>query len=76
MPVGVEPIDASTAVVVVDFAFLGAGRISPVGQSLRADAPEDVVELCFGDEERVVLLGDVIVRRVVVERDAVGQPDA
>src|SRR3954469_10623809 len=51
--VGVVPVDATAAVVVVDLAGLAVEGIRPVVESALPDAAEDLVELLVADQEGV-----------------------
>jgi hypothetical protein len=66
--VGVVPVDAAPAIVVVDAARLLVRRVRPVRQPPRLDALEDAVELFFADEEGVVLDREVLVGEDVGQR--------
>src|SRR5258708_5342424 len=68
-------VNAAAAVVVVDLALLLLHRIGPVVDALLLDAAEDLVELLLADEERVVLLLDLVVGVAEIERHAVGEHD-
>jgi hypothetical protein len=65
--VGIAEVHAAAAVVVIDHTRSAQHRISPVVELACDDALEDLVELGFADEERVVLCGDVTVDLVIVE---------
>jgi len=56
---------------VVDGAGGVAHRAGPVVEPTGKDAPEDLVEVVFADQERVVLLRDFAVHLMEIERDAV-----
>jgi hypothetical protein len=76
--VRVGEVHAPTAVVVVDLALPSADRVGVVVDAALLDAPEDLVELGFGDEEGVVLQVAVwglsrAVDLVEVEVDAVAR---
>jgi hypothetical protein len=61
MAVGVVPLDAAPAIVVVDAARLFVRRVGPVRQPPRLNALEDPIELFFADEEGIVLDREVLV---------------
>ena len=48
-------------VVIIDLTRLRLCRISPVGKRPFANPTKDFVELCFADEESIVLWGDLAV---------------
>src|SRR5664280_1750855 len=71
-------VHTMATVVVVDLTFGLEVRISPVVLSASLDAGEDLVEVVFGDQERIVLRKDLtvgIVEVVVVEGNAVAHLD-
>src|SRR5262245_52952990 len=69
--VGILEVHAAPAVIVVDLAAPGLAGVGPVVELSGADAAEDVVEVVLGDQEGVVLRGDVVVALVEIERDVV-----
>src|SRR5438105_6496223 len=68
-------VHAAAAVVVVDLALLALARIRPVVEPALLDAAEDLVELLLADEERVVLLLDLVIGVAEIERHAVRELD-
>ena len=62
MAARVLEVEPASAVVVVDLAFVARPWIRPVRDAALLDAGEDLVELFLGDQERVVLLGDLVAR--------------
>src|SRR6059058_3680257 len=75
VPARLFEVHAAAAVVVVDFSLLPLRRIGPVVHAAFLDAAEDGVELFLADEERVVLLLDLVVGVAEVERHVVGELD-
>lgn len=73
--VGVVPVDAAPAVVVVDAAGLFVRRVGPKRQPPRLNVLEDPIELHFADEEGVVLDCEVLVGEDVGQGDAVVELD-
>src|SRR5262245_49410063 len=61
MPVGIAPVDSSSAIVPVDLAFAPSRRIRPVVEPALLDAPEDLVELGLAHQESVVLDDDLVI---------------
>jgi hypothetical protein len=54
-PLGSSPVQAAAAIVGVDAAGLLMERVRAVRQATAFDPVEDLVELLFTDQERVVL---------------------
>src|SRR5437899_1366458 len=73
--VGVPEVHATTTVVAVDLPRPAESRVGPVVEPALRDPAEDLVELVFTDEERVVLRRDLAVDVVKVERHAVARLD-
>jgi len=72
MAVRIAEVDPTASVGRVDPTCLLPAGIGPVVDPGLGDPAEDLVELLFGDEERIVLRLDRVVRFVEVERHAVG----
>ena len=53
--VGIFEVHAAAAVVVVDLASTGLAGVSPVVETARTDAAEDLIELGFADQKGVML---------------------
>ena len=68
---GSGKVHAAPTVVVVDPARRAAHGIRPVVDTAGDDATEDLVEVVLANQERVVLLNDLVVHLVEIERDAV-----
>ncbi len=72
MPGRVGEVHAPAAVVAVDPARVPAVRVGLEGRAALDEPGEDAVEVVLGDEERVVLHGDLDVDGGEIEGDAVG----
>src|SRR5262249_22686306 len=68
-------VHAAAAVVAIDLAGPALHRVGPVLEAALSDAAVHVVEVVFADQERVVLVCDLAVRVVEVERHVVVDVD-
>ncbi len=75
MAVGVLEVDAAAAIVPADLAGAVSVGIGPVLKTSITDSGEDLVELFFADQERVVLGGNLAVVIVEVDGDIVVERD-
>src|SRR5215510_13731206 len=55
MTVGISEIETASIVVMVDLAWPRSGGIGPIGKRSCPNPTKNFVELCFVDEESIVL---------------------
>src|SRR5207248_404912 len=75
VPARLLEVHAAPAVMAIDLAFVALAGIGPVVEPALLDAAEDGVEFLLRDEERVVLLLDLVVGVAEVERHVVCELD-
>jgi len=73
--VWIVPVDAATAIVVVDAARSLVRRVGPVRQSTGLDALEDLVKLVLAHEKGVVLDRQMLIGADIGQRDVVVELD-